>query len=360
MKERNKIFILLIVIAVIAAIYYFAIVDHTPELAFTGVVDSNQVIVNARIAGRIERLAVDEGAEVREGDLIATLDSGELTAQKEAARHTIVSLLSQVNSSRATEEQAKGETSSGVMAAQAQLQSARSQLESARADLLRLKQDDERVRSLADSGVASQQDKDRSVQSVKAQEAKVSSLSDLVHAAEGDLRVAQARTHQAHAAESNVQTAQAQAASAESQLAEIETRLGYTRVMAPLSGTVSLRVARQGEVVNAGGPIVTIVDFRDTWVRAAVPETLATRIGVGDVFKVRLPNGDLIDGKVIVKSAEGDFATQRDVSQKKRDIKTVSLKLKVENPRKALVPGMTAEVLVPRDLALKPAQEAAK
>ena len=53
---------------------------------------------------------------------------------------------------------------------------------------------------------------------------------------------------------------------------------------------------------------------------------------------------------MIFKAVESDFATQRDVSRRKRDIKTIGLKLKVDNPNGALVPGMTAEVLLPKDL----------
>jgi HlyD family secretion protein len=51
-------------------------------------------------------------------------------------------------------------------------------------------------------------------------------------------------------------------------------------------------------------------------------------------------------GKVFFKGVEGDFATQRDVSRMKRDIKTIVLKVRLENPKGAWVPGMTAEVLV--------------
>ena len=46
------------------------------------------------------------------------------------------------------------------------------------------------------------------------------------------------------------------------------------------------------------------------------------------------------------KSAEADFATQRDVSRRKRDIKTVVLKVRLDNPKGAYVPGMTADVLI--------------
>jgi HlyD family secretion protein len=53
-----------------------------------------------------------------------------------------------------------------------------------------------------------------------------------------------------------------------------------------------------------------------------------------------------MSGKVFFKGVEGDFATQRDVSRRKRDIKTIVLKVRMENPKGSFVPGMTAEVLV--------------
>jgi multidrug efflux pump subunit AcrA (membrane-fusion protein) len=133
-------------------------------------------------------------------------------------------------------------------------------------------------------------------------------------------------------------------------LAEADTRLGYTKIYAPVNGTVSVRATRQGEVVNPGTPIVTIIDFGDTWVRAEAPETQARFVSDGDKLKVRLPAGQPIEGTVIFKAVESDYATQRDVSRRKRDIKTIGLKLKVANPDGALVPGMTAEVLLPKDL----------
>jgi multidrug resistance efflux pump len=80
-------------------------------------------------------------------------------------------------------------------------------------------------------------------------------------------------------------------------------RLGYTNVYAPVSGTVSVRAARQGEVVNIGAPIVTIVDLSDTWARAAIPETYADHIGYGDVLRVRLPGGTVTSGKVFFKGS---------------------------------------------------------
>ena len=57
----------------------------------------------------------------------------------------------------------------------------------------------------------------------------------------------------------------------------------------------------------------------------------------------------MTSGKVFFKSAEADFATQRDVSRRKRDIRTIVLKVRLDNPKGAYVPGMTAEILISPD-----------
>jgi HlyD family secretion protein len=355
--RRFGIFLLVLLAAAIG--YYFLTADRDKGLVLIGTVDANQVIVSAKIQGRIEKLTVDEGTPVREGDLIAVLDSAELEAQKRSAENVISSLRSQVTGTRATELMTRGSTSSDVLTAQARVQSTRAQLAAAQADLERQELDTNRTVSLADAGVASRQDRDRAVAALKSSQAQVQSLKDQVRGAESDLAAAQARLHQTRAAESTVASTRAQMLSAQAQLAEAETRLGYTRIVAPITGVVSLRAARQGEVVNPGVPIVTIVDLNDTWVRAAVPETYADKITLGDTLQVRMPDGSKIPGKVIFKNTEGDFATQRDVSRTKRDIKTVALKLRIDNQGMKYATGMTAEVLVPSSKLNAPPQTAA-
>ncbi len=341
--------VLLLVILAIATGYYFWSTERDEGLVLIGTVDANQVIVSPRVQGRIEKLLVDEGTEVKAGDPIAVLDSEEVTAEKQAAEATLASLRSRVAQSRSTLESTAGTTSSDVQNAQAMIQSYTAQLREAEANLEVQKLDTKRTVDLAQQGVASTQQRDQAVAALKQAQARVQSLQEQISAARAQLKSAQARINQAQAAKSDVAASQAQAANAEAQIAQIEARLGYTRVFAPVTGTVSVRAAREGEVVNPGQAIVTIVDFGDTWVRAPLPETYNDRVAIGDTLPVILPSGARTTGKVIFKAVEGDFATQRDVSRRKRDIKTVGLKLKVDNSSKTLVPGLTATVIIPKE-----------
>ncbi len=346
MSVRNKFLIILGVILAVTLTYYYFSTPSNRDLVLIGTVDSNQVIVSPQIEGRIQRLLVEEGTQVKQGDLIASLDPSELEAEERAAAATIDSLKYKVAETQSTLEATQGTTSSSVQNAQARLASARAQLLQAEATLERTESDSRRMIELAKQGVASDQDRVQAETNLSAQKAVVQSLRDQVSAAQADLDTAVANTHTAHAAQRTVESTQAQVANAEDMLKQAEVRLGYTKIYAPVSGTVSVRAAREGEVLNAGQPIVTIVDLSDTWVRAAIPETEADHIGLGDTLRVRLPGGTMTWGKVFFKSAEADFATQRDVNRLKRDIRTIVLKIRLENPKGAYVPGMTAEVLV--------------
>jgi HlyD family secretion protein len=213
----------------------------------------------------------------------------------------------------------------------------------------RTESDSRRTIELAKAGIASDQERVQAETNLRAAQATVQAQKDMVSAAEADLKAATARTYQASAAKSTVAETEADLKNAIAQKNQAQVRLGYTNIYAPVSGTVSVRAARQGEVINIGAPIVTIVDLSDTWARAAIPETYSDHIGYGDALRVRLPGGTVTTGKVFFKGVEGDYATQRDVSRRKRDIKTIVLKIRLDNPKGAYVPGMTAEVLVSPD-----------
>ncbi|HXJ87673.1 MAG TPA: efflux RND transporter periplasmic adaptor subunit [Candidatus Binatia bacterium] len=359
MSARNRFFVLLGIIFVIAASYYFLSTDHSRDLVLIGTVDANQVIVSAQVEGRIQKLLVDEGTPVKAGDLIAALDPSELQAQEAAATATIASLQHKVSEMQHTEESTSGSTTSEVANAEAKLSSAKAQLLQAKATLERIESDSRRIIALAKAGIASDQERVQAETNLQAAQATVQAQQDLVTAADADLKAAIARTHQANAAKSTVAATEADLKNAVALKNQVAVRLGYTNVYAPVSGTVSVRAARQGEVVNIGAPIVTIVDLSDTWARAAIPETYADHIGYGDVLRIRLPGGTVTSGKVFFKGVEGDYATQRDVSRRKRDIKTIVLKVRLDNPKGAYVPGMTAEVLIaPEQLKNGSAQSA--
>ena len=137
-------------------------------------------------------------------------------------------------------------------------------------------------------------------------------------------------------------TRQIDAASAQKQKADVY--LTYTRIVAPTNAIVDKRTALQGEFVNPGQAIVTLINPDDLWVRADVEETYLDHIRLGDEMPVKLPSGALRTGTVFYRGVDADFATQRDVSRTKRDLKTFEIRLRCDNRDRALAVGMTAYV----------------
>jgi len=342
-----KFFRFLGVIFIIALIIYYLTTPRGGDIRLTGVVDGNEVIVSPQVTGRMIVLNVDEGSEVKKGDLIAQLDPKELEAQLAAAKANVATLEASVREAEHNYTWTTDQTGASIEQAGATVTSADAQLEQAKAELWRDQNDLDRMQSLFAKGEVSAQDRDHAEAAVRMAQANVQALQQSVKAQQGALAVAQANRKQIDVRKSALATAVAQLEQARANEAATSTQLGYTNIYAPISGIVSVRVAKQGEVVAQGSPIVVAVDIDHLWVRADVEETYIDLIQFGQKLRIELPSGDTLEGQVFFKGVEGDYATQRDVSRTKRDIKAFEIKVAVPNPGRRLFTGMTATVLLP-------------
>jgi HlyD family secretion protein len=353
MKASRRIFIILGVLLAVAIGWYFFTTKSTGDLQLIGTVDANEVVVSSRIPGLLTSLDAEEGQKVQAGQQVATIQSQDLEAARNAAAATAASDRFKLRESHATEQQMAGQTSSQVTNAEAQLRVARASLDQAQAQYEHQQADTRRTVALAKQGVMSAQASDDAETSLNAAKAAVDGAKESVSAAEASLKVAIANTYQARAAVQTTAATQADLQNAQALLDQADVELGYAKVVSPVTGIVDTKAARLGEYVAAGTPIVTVVDLTQTWVYAPLPETQADSVQLGDTLRVVMPSGATTQGKVIAKLVEADFATQRDVSRIKRDIQTVQLKLLIDNPGMRYVPGMTAEVYIPRSRLVK-------
>jgi HlyD family secretion protein len=380
--------LVLAIVAVAAAAWWFER-PRPQTLVLTGTVDGNEVVVGSKITGRIVSLTVDDGQWVKAGDLIAVLDQDELRADQGAAGDAIAQASASARQSVAQTELLEHTLPTKVRQAEAQVEQAEAQLQQARAQVAQTQaqlrqtqaqvaqtqaaaakaQDNfNRIRPLVEKDinppqdlVAAQTDLDSAKANEQAAQAGVEATRRVVAAAEAGVEAMERGVAAAQAALADAQQQERQVpvqqwqtdalraaqAQAEANAAAATARFGQTRILAPASGIVTLRAARQGEVVNPGSPIVTLFDLSSTWVDADVEETYADLIAMGQTLRVRLPSGSEISGPVIYKAVEADFATQRDVSRTKRDIKTVAIRVRVSNPQGRLALGMTAWVMLP-------------
>jgi len=335
-------------------IWYWFTARTSGDLRLIGTVDANEVQVSAKIPGRIQSLLVEEGQEVTAGQLIAVIESDDLAAAHSAAEATVASNQQKLNETIETERQTQGETSSQIVNAEALVRAAQAALAQAQANLAKQQADTERTVALARQGIMSAQSSDVAIASLNADKAAVESAKENIAAAEASVRQARAHALQANAAARTVASTRGQVQNSRALANQASIEIGYSKVFAPVTGKVDVWAARQGEVVGAGTTIVTIMDLTQTWVYAPLPETQADAVKIGDSLDVVMPSGATVKGKLIAKSAEADFATQRDINgSRKRDIKTIRLKLLIENPGEQFVPGMTANVVIPKDKLVK-------
>jgi multidrug resistance efflux pump len=343
----SRFFIFLLVLFILAGIIYFFTTPRGNEIQLTGIVTGNEVIVSPQIAGRLQTLLVDEGSPVKAGQLIAELDPRDQQAALKAAEDNIHTLQARLTQSTETRSLDDSQTSASLRQAQAALTATNAQLEQARATLWQTGETYKRQKGLADQGVVPLQARDDADAAHRVAEANVKAAEDQVRASQAQVGVAEANRKQVTVQESDMAATRAELAQAVEQKNQAEIQLIYTKIYAPLDGIVSIRAARQGEMVVQGGPIVTVLDVDHLWVQADVEESYADQISFAQKLKVRLPSGNEVEGAVFFKGVENTFATQRDVSRTKRDIKTFSIKVSIANPDRKLFAGMTAYVLLP-------------
>jgi RND family efflux transporter MFP subunit len=284
MKTSRRIVIIILVLAAVAGGIYYAMTRTPAKIVLTGIVTTDEVIVAPEIQGRLQQLFVKQGDTVTNGELLALIQPE--TQQADVSFYT------------SSEQQAAADL------AQAQADSENARLKF------------ERIAGLYTNNVESVQTYDQARTAYDSAKAHVESVKKLI-----------------------------QSAAAQKQKAEVY--LDYTKIFAPTNGIVDTRAALQGEVVNPGQAVVTLINQDDLWVRADVEETYVDRIHLGDKLQVKLPSGALREGVVFYRSVDADYATQRDVSRTKRDIKTFEIRLRCDNSDRSLAVGMTAYVAMP-------------
>ena len=346
MKRLRPLLIVIILIGVGYGAYYY--LGRAPsELTLTGIVTTDDVIVSPQIGGQISELKVAEGDVVKKDQLVAVIRPDELQADTAYYTHSAEGLGSQVQEGEAALRFQERQTNDQIKQAESNLASAEAQQMSATADLENARLVFDRTRNLSSKGVDSPQALDQARTAYDSVEARVESLKKQVEAQRSALALARSQAEQIAVRRSQLQSTLQQQQAAMAQRTKAEVRLAYAEVHAPIDGIVDVRAVRVGEVVTPGQPIVTLINPDDLWIRIDVEETYIDRIRIGDKLQIRLPSGETREGTVFYRSVDASFATQRDVSRTKRDIKTFEVRLRADNRDRRLAVGMTAYVQLP-------------
>lgn len=346
MKRKILIPVLILLVLACGAAYYQA-TNRPRRMVITGIVTTNDVIVSAQVQGQLAQMLVKEGDTVKAGQLVAVVEPDELRADKAFYAHTEQGTAAQVREAEAALQYQVKQTRDQIRQAEAALASAKAQQAEAEAELELDRINLQRSEGLFKQNIVSAQSLDQARAAYDAQVAHVESLRKQVDAQRAAVALARSNEDQITVRRSGLLSMQRQLAAAGAQMSKAQVRLNYTEIRAPIPGIVASLPARQGEVVSIAQPILEIINPDDLWVRVDVEETYIDRVHLGDEMVVRLPSGTERKGTVFYRGVDADYATQRDVSRTKRDIKTFEFRLRVDNSDRSLWPGLTAYVNVP-------------
>ncbi len=346
MKRRSVIIIAIVFVAAAAGLSFW-LARRPQALQLTGIVTTDDVQVSSLVQGRLQELLVHQGDTVKKGQLLAVIGPQELQADKDYYQNAEKESAEQVIRAKADLDVQEAQTREEIRRSQANLDMDQAQVRQAKADLEFAGIVYRRAKAMRSNNLNSQQDFDQARTGYAAAKAHVEALGRQVQAAEAAVALARADIKQIAAKKAALAASSNHLAAVRAQTEKSDVILGYTRISAPTDGIVDVLVALQGEVVTPGGTIVTLIDPDNLWVRADVEESFIDRIHLGEKLAVRFPSGSSRTGRVFFRGVDADYATQRDFSRTKRDIKTFEIRLRCDNRDRSMALGMTAYVTLP-------------
>jgi HlyD family secretion protein len=233
----------------------------TSDLEYQGYVEGEFVLVGPPESGWVTSVDVKRGDQVKEGDLLFTLDS----TREEALRNQAAARVGETQSR--LDNLLKGKRAEEIAVIDEQIQEAEATLRFASAEY-------ERQMRLRQTSVSAERELDRTRSAQASAEARVRELKR-----QRDVASLPARPDE-------IDAARAMLKAAEAALAEAEWRLAQRRIASRVSGFVEDTMRRTGEFVPAGSPVVSVLPPQNIIVRFFVPEPQLTQIKLGQTVTV--------------------------------------------------------------------------
>ncbi len=320
---RNKISILIVLLFIAAIVGVAAWLITRPQTHYMqGQIEAKQIQVAALIPGRVDEIHVREGDRVKKGDLLLRIGIPKIDAK-----------LQQAKAAKAAAESQLQKANAGARKQQVQAAYNLWQQAVTAADLAENTYN--RVQRLFDEKVVPAQKRDEAL-------AKSKALREQANAAKANYEMAKQGTRKEDKAAAAALVDKAQGA-----VEEVLSYVEDANVYAPANGEVQSILLEQGEVSNAGYPIINLVDLNEVWMVLHVREDHLADYKKGAIFKASVPalGGKEVEWQVRSLAVLGDFATwtatraRGDFDRKTFEIKAYPTK-KVEGLR----PGMSVLV----------------
>ena len=307
----------IVIIVFLIAIFGFIFWEPVPEI-IQGEAEATEVRISGKVPGRIERFWVDEGDQVKKGDTVAILDSPEVMAK--------------FNQAQAAEDAAQAMSDKAQKGAREEQKAMAFQTwKKAQAALDVAKKSFDRVQKLFENDVVSAQKHDEAEANYKAM-----------------LATEQAAKAQYEMAKNGAEKEDKLAAEAPGNRArgveEVSSYIKETFLISPISGEISERYPKVGELVGTGSPVMSVLDLEDMWVVFNVREDLLGDLKMGAVFTGYIPalNNKEVQLKVTHMKNMGTYAAWRATKTTGQyDAKTFEVKAVPTEKVEGLRPGMS-------------------
>ena len=325
MKRKLLILIVLIAAAVGGLIWWRNYRDDVkPELILYGNIDLRQVQLSFNNSDRIAAVLVQEGDRVKQGQLLARLDTRRLEPQVDQAAAQAAAqrqVVSRLRSGSRPEEIAQ----------------ARANVEAAKADLVNAQRQYERLKNAAEISAGRavrQQDVDGAKAALQVAEAKLS-----VNQKSLDLAVLGPRKEDIAENEARLRANEAQAALLRQQLAD-------SQLLAPMDAVVRTRIMEPGEMASPQSPVFTLAITDPKWVRAYVSEPDLGKIQPGAAASIAVDSFPKrrFDGWIGFISPVAEFTPKAVQTEELRTSLVYEVRVFVKDPEDALRLGMPASV----------------
>ncbi len=318
MKKSNISLIIVLVLLISIIIFIGYRWGQSNRITAQGYIECTTLRMASKIAGRIDKVFVEEGDSVCKGDTLYIISTPELDA-KLAQVEAILS------GAKAIDEKAKAGTRKEL------IHSAQDMWRKAQIGVTLARQTYSRVQRLYEEGVVSAQKNDEAYASLKAAQAtERAARSQYLLAVEG-------------ASREDKEAAAAQVQQAQSVVEEVERYLSDRVVYSPIDGIVSAVVANESEIVGSGYPVVTVTESNSAVAVFNIPETLLPQITCGKHFEANVPAlNKRVGFEVAYIAVEADYATQSATSARGDfDIRTFEVKMRPLSKTLPLRAGMS-------------------
>lgn len=301
MSRRWTVLVIVGVAGLAAGLGYWSHARHFEDTD-DAQVDGDISNVSSRVSGTLSAVKVVENQFVKEGDVLAVIDSADWLVSLEEARAHVAEAQAQLDAddpsvpiTKSSNRSALTSAQSDLSGARAGLSAARKEVEQIRFQLAQASANDktaqielQRSEKLVTGGAVSQSDHDLHVNSAAASTASVDALTRSLAAAED--RVVQQQA-QVVAIESHLNEVQSNAPRhlaareaiaalrqaslnvAKAQLAQAEKNVSYTSILAPVSGIIAKKAAAVGDHVAPGQVVFAISQTESLWITANFRET---------------------------------------------------------------------------------------